>query len=133
MANYKNMGAMTFDNLANSAGDAPVITGLRTIRKATGETVILKKGTALALSGGTAGDGKLVILGTAAASNESLTANCILHEDVEVGASSDVPALVVISGHFNRNSLAVTDGYTITDADVEAFRVAGIFLANAMI
>lgn len=133
MANYKNMGAMTFDNLANSAGDAPVITGLRTIRNATGEAVILKKGTALALSGGTAGDGKLVILGTPAAADETLTANCILNEDVEVGASSDAPALVVISGHFNRNSLAVKDGYTITDADVEAFRVAGIFLANAMI
>ena len=41
----------------------------------------------LALSAGTAGDGKLVILGSTATTNETLTANCILAEDVEVGTT----------------------------------------------
>ena len=76
MANYEVMGEVKYANIWNSV-DVPVITGLRTIRKLSAAATY-KAGTALALSGGTAGDGKLVILGTAAASNETLTANCIL-------------------------------------------------------
>lgn len=131
MANYEVMGEQKYANIWNSV-DVPVITGLRTIRKLTGAAATYKAGTALALSGGTAGDGKLVILGTAAASNETLTANCILAEDVEVGTSADVQALVFLSGHANANKLAVASSHTITAAEIEAFRAAGIYLENAM-
>lgn len=131
MANYEVMGEVKYANIWNSV-DVPVITGLRTIRKLTGAAATYKAGTALALSGGTAGDGKLVILGTAAASNETLTANCILAEDVEVGTSADVQALVFLSGHANANKLAVASSHTITAAEIEAFRAAGIYLENAM-
>lgn len=131
MANYEVMGEVKYANIWNSV-DVPVITGLRTIRKLTGAAATYKAGTALALSGGTAGDGKLVILGTAAASNETLTANCILAEDVEVGTSADVQALVYLSGHANANKLAVASSHTITAAEIEAFRTAGIYLENAM-
>lgn len=132
MANYyETMGEQKYANIWNSA-DVPIITGLRTIRQLTGAAATYKAGTALALSGGTAGDGKLVILGTAAASNETLTANCILAEDVEVGTSADVQALVFLSGHANANKLAVASSHTITAAEIEAFRAAGIYLENAM-
>lgn len=131
MANYEVMGEQKYTNIWNSV-DVPIITGLRTIRKLTGAAATYKAGTALALSGGTAGDGKLVILGTAAASNETLTANCILAEDVEVGTDADVQALVYLSGHANANKLAVASSHTITAAEIEAFRAAGIYLENAM-
>lgn len=130
MANYEVMGEQKYTNIWNSV-DVPVITGLRTIRKLSAAATY-KAGTALALSGGTAGDGKLVILGTAAASNETLTANCILAEDVEVGTDADVQALVYLSGHANANKLAVASSHTITAAEIEAFRAAGIYLENAM-
>ena len=130
MANYETMGELKYANIWNSV-DVPVITGLRTIRKLSAAATY-KAGTALALSGGTAGDGKLVILGTAAASNETLTANCILAEDVEVGTDADVQALVFLSGHANANKLAVASSHTITAAEIEAFRAAGIYLENAM-
>lgn len=130
MANYEVMGEVKYANIWNSV-DVPVITGLRTIRKLSA-VATYKAGTALALSGGTAGDGKLVILGTAAASNETLTANCILAEDVEVGTDADVQALVYLSGHANANKLAVASSHTITAAEIEAFRAAGIYLENAM-
>ena len=129
MANYEVMGEVKYANIWNSV-DVPIITGLRTIRKLTGAAATYKAGTALALSGGTAGDDKLVILGTAAASNETLTANCILAEDVEVGTDADVQALVFLSGHANK--LAVASSHTITAAEIEAFRAAGIYLENAM-
>lgn len=131
MANYEVMGEVKYANIWNSV-DVPIITGLRTIRKLTGAAATYKTGTALALSGGTAGDDKLVILGTAAASNETLTANCILAEDVEVGTDADVQALVFLSGHANANKLAVASSHTITAAEIEAFRAAGIYLENAM-
>lgn len=130
MANYEAMGEMKYANIWNSA-DVPIITGLRTIRKLSAAATY-KAGTALALSGGTAGDGKLVILGTAAESNETLTANCILAEDVEVGTGVDVQALVFLSGHANANKLIVASSHTITAAEIEAFRAAGIYLENAM-
>lgn len=131
MANYEVMGEQKYANIWNSV-DVPIITGLRTIRQLTGAAATYRAGTALALSGGTAGDGKLVILGTAAASNETLTANCILAEDVEVGTDADVQALVYLSGHANANKLAVASSHTITAAEIEAFRAAGIYLENAM-
>lgn len=131
MANYEVMGEVKYANIWNSV-DVPIITGLRTIRKLTGAAATYKAGTALALSGGTTGDDKLVILGTAAASNETLTANCILAEDVEVGTDADVQALVFLSGHANANKLAVASSHTITAAEIEAFRAAGIYLENAM-
>lgn len=120
MANYyEKMGETTFENLVNTVGGAPLTTGLRTILAGQGA---LKRGTALALNA----DKKLVILGTSSA-----TANCVLAEDIDATAA-DVDACVYLTGHFNRNTLAVKASYTITAADVEAFRAAGIFLDNSV-
>lgn len=120
MANYyETLGELGFDNIENSAGTAPIITGLRTILSGQG---VLKRGTALAINAA----GKMVILGT-----DSATANCILAEDVDA-TSADASAMVYLSGHFNANKLAVKASHTITAAEIEAFRSAGIYLENAM-
>ena len=104
-----------------------------TIRKEATAAATYKRGTVLALPAGTAGDGKLVILGSTATTNETLTANCILAEDVEVGTTADVTVLAYRTGHFARNKLIFGgSGYALKPADEEALRAAGILLSDAL-
>ena len=120
MANYyENLGEMQFDNLVNNVGGVPVVTALRPVLAGQG---VLARGTALALNA----DKKLVILGTSGG-----TADCVLAEEVDT-TGADAKALVYLSGHFNRNMLKVKAAYTITAADVEAFRAAGVYLDNSV-
>lgn len=124
----ENIGAVEYDGLiVNNVPVADVVT----VKLAAG-TGILKRGTVLALPAGTAGDGKLVILGSTATTNETLTANCILAEDVEVGTTADVTVLAYRTGHFARNKLAVASGYTLKATDEEELRKAGILLSDAI-
>lgn len=102
------------------------------IRKQSSDAVTLKRGTVLALSTGTAGDNLMVMLGTTAATNETLTANCILAEDVEVGTTEDAVALAYRTGHFASNKLIVASGKTFGAADKEALRDVGILISEAM-
>ena len=102
------------------------------IRKEATAAATYKRGTVLALSAGTAGDGKFVILGTTAATNETLTANCVLAEDAEVGTDADAVAIAYRTGHFNANMLTVAASYTLSAADKEALRTAGILLSDAV-
>ena len=110
----ETIGAVEYDGLiVNNVPVADVFSV--TIRKETAATV-LKRGTVLALSGsGTAADGCMVILGTTAASNEVLSANCVLADD-----------------HFARNKLIVKNGYTMTATDEEELRKGGILLSDAI-
>lgn len=126
----ENLGNVGYDGLI--VANEPVADVFTvTIRKeATAATY--KRGTVLALSAGTAGDGKLVILGPTATTNETLTANCILAEDVEVGTTADVTVLAYRTGHFARNKLAVASGYTLKATDEEELRKAGILLSDAI-
>lgn len=119
MANFEKLGECKFDNLINGVGNLPLITVLRTVLAGQG---ILKRETALAIGE----DNKLVILGT-----DGATANCILAQDVDT-TEGDATCLVWISGQFNRNSLTVKDGYTITADDVEDFRKVNIVIANSV-
>lgn len=73
-----------------------------------------------------------MILGSTATTNETLTANCILAEDVEVGTTTDVTVLAYRTGHFARNKLAVASGYTLKATDEEELRKAGILLSDAI-
>ena len=127
----KKLGEMNFDGLFTDVVPAVQVRG-GTIRKQTTSAVTLKRGTILAKSYGTAGDGKLVILGSTATTNETLTANCILAEDVEVGTAADATALAYRTGHFARNKLAVASGYTLKATDEEELRKAGILLSDAI-
>lgn len=127
----ENIGAVEYDGLiVNNVPVADVFSV--TIRKETAATV-LKRGTVLALSGsGTAADDCMVILGTTAASNEVLSANCVLADDVEVGTNANVTALAYRTGHFARNKLIFSGEYTLKPADEEALRAAGILLSDAL-
>ena len=100
----ENLGSVGYDGLI--VANEPVADVLTvTIRKEATAAATYKRGTVLALS---AGDGMLVILGSTATTNETLTANCILAEDVEVGTTADVTVLAYRTGHFARNKLALS-------------------------
>ena len=128
----ENLGSVGYDGLI--VANEPVADVFTvTIRKEAAAAATYKRGTVLALSAGTAGDGKLVILGSTATTNETLTANCILAEDVEVGTTADVTVLAYRTGHFARNKLIFGgSGYTLKPADEEALRAAGILLSDAL-
>ena len=128
----ENLGSVGYDGLI--VANEPVADVLTvTIRKEATAAATYKRGTVLALSAGTAGDGKLVILGSTATTNETLTANCILAEDVEVGTTADVTVLAYRTGHFARNKLIFGgSGYALKPADEEALRAAGILLSDAL-
>ena len=123
----ENLGNVGYDGLI--VANEPVADVFTvTIRKEATAAATYKRGTVLALSAGTAGDGKLVILGSTATTNETLTANCILAEDVEVGTTADVTVLAYRTGH----KLAVASGYTLKATDEEELRKAGILLSDAI-
>ena len=128
----ENLGSVGYDGLI--VANEPVADVFTvTIRKEATAAATYKRGTVLALSAGTAGDaGKLVILGSTATTNETLTANCILAEDVEVGTTADVTVLAYRTGHFARNKLAVASGYTLKATDEEELRKAGILRSDAI-
>ena len=125
----KSLGTMEFDGLIADINPKLVVSG-GTIRKLSKADTI-KRGTILAKSGGTAGDNKLVVLGTAAASNEVLTAYCILCDDVEVGTMADATVAVYLAGCFDPNKVVMTNSHTLTEADKDALRNGGIVFKAA--
>ena len=126
----ENLGSVGYDGLI--VANEPVADVFTVTIRKEAAAATYKRGTVLALSAGTADGGKLVILGTTADTNETLTANCILAEDVEVGTTADVTVLAYRTGHFARNKLAVASGYTLKATDEEELRKAGILLSDAI-
>lgn len=127
----ENLGTVDYDGLiVTNEPVADVFTV--TIRKEASAKATLKRGTVLAVASGAAGEGKMVALGTTAASNETLTANAILCDDTEIGTDADVEATAYRTGHFARNKLAVASGYTLKATDEEELRKAGILLSDAI-
>lgn len=123
----ENLGSVSFDNLINqNTPEADVFTV--PLRAGQG---IVTRGTVLALS---SGDNAMVILGTTVGTNETLTANCILAQDVDTGEGTGDPvnALAYRTGHFNRNKLTVKTGHTLTKVDEENLRKGGILLDDAV-
>ena len=123
---HEKIGSVTPENLI--AGLEPKALKKTGILRKLSTAGTLARGTLLAKSSGSAGDGKLVIFGTSAASNETLTADCVLAEDVPVGTSADEPALVFITGNFNEDALILAIGASLTEADRDALRIRGILL-----
>lgn len=68
----------------------------------------------------------------AAQDAETLTPDCILCDDIDVGTTADVSALAYRTGKFNTSKLIVKTSYTMTDTDKEALRSAGILLDTAI-
>ena len=124
---YENLGECVPDNLI-AGNDIPLVTESGSIRSGQGA---LKRGTVLALSTGSTGDGKLVILGTTATpTTETLTAYGILADDVD--ATTGAVAEVYVTGQFNRDALIVKSEYTIKTEDIVALRDGGILVENIM-
>lgn len=118
MANLYESKTIGTDGLVydlNPATEAFMVT----IKANAGE---LKRGTVLAIGS----DGKMIVLGAGEG-----TANCILCDDTVVGAE-DTVAAAYRAGHFAVEKLAVAAAYTITAADKEALRDAGILVSNAV-
>lgn len=115
-----------YDELVNSATPATDVFSVTVAALA--EKVTLKRGTVLARSAKT---GKMSVLGTKAASGDTLTANCVLSDDVEAG-TADTPTFAYRTGHFNSNKLIVADEYTLTADDKEELRKCGILLSDAV-
>ena len=133
---YKNYEHMEYDGLITDVLPEVIVSGGK-IRKGSDE-VTLKRGTILAKSSGTAGDGKLVIdngwtaendsykVTTAAASNETLTAYAILCDDTVVGTEADVTTAIYIGGCFDLAKCTVAASHTVSEAEKDALRNGGI-------
>lgn len=125
----KKIGEVEFDGLVTDI-DPHIVIGTGVIRKASGAAVTLKRGTVLAKSTGTAGDNKLVVLGTSAQGDETLTANCILCDDVTVGTTEDATVAVYLAGCFDPEKV-ITNSHDLNDADKDALRNGGIVFKAA--
>lgn len=127
----ETIGTLEYDGLIYD-GRHPV--DVKTVKIRAGQGV-LARGTALALSGGTGGDDAMVALGTAAEADETLTADCILADEVDTGAEAGTAVVGVAyrTGHFTRQNIIVKNEYTLTAKDEAELRTGGIFLSDAVI
>lgn len=122
----KKLGEMTYDGLITDLTPPVQVRG-GTISKPA-EAVTYKRGVMLAKS---EKDGKLYILGTTAASGDTLTPDCILCDDTEIGTGADTPVTVYTAGCFDPEKVAMADGYTLTEADKDKLRERGIVFKAA--
>lgn len=122
----KKLGEMAYDGLVTNLTPSVQVSG-GTICKL-GAEATYKRGTLLAKS---AKDGKLYILGTTAASGDTLTPDCILCDETAVGTAADVPTAVYTAGCFDPEKVTVADGYTLTEADKDKLRERGIVFKAA--
>jgi len=123
------VGSVTQDNLIAKILPPAEVTGVL-IAKEDAAAATYKRGTVLAQS---ASDGKCVILGSTAATGDTLTAAYILADDVEVGTDADVSAVAYRSGCFNKEAVTVKDGSSISAADLDNLRKYGIVFADKML
>ena len=123
---HEKLGSVEFEKLFAGLEPKALVHGA-TIRKL-GTAATIKRGTLLSKS---STDGKLVVFGTAAASDETLTADCILTDDVDVGTSADENVTVYIAGNFNESALIFKEtGATISETDRDELRKKGIILGT---
>lgn len=124
---YEKVGEMTPDKLF-AGNNIPIHTVSGLVKSGQGK---LTRGTVLAMSGGSAGTGKLVVLGTAAASNETLTPYGILCDEVET-TGADAVAEIYLSGQFNKGALVLKEEYTLSADDIAALRNGGIYVESVV-
>ncbi|MDF2984892.1 MAG: hypothetical protein K0R50_402 [Eubacterium sp.] len=126
----RKVGKVAYDKLL--AGVSPAVHVNSGVIRQLGATATFPRGTVFAKSSGSAGDGKLVILGTTAITNETLTPDSILCDDTEIGTTAAVNAAVFTGGCFNIDALTVKDGYTLSEADKDKLRERGIYLGTVL-
>lgn len=132
MAKHLNdkIGSMEYDKLIAGMTPPPKVASGVITKLATAATY--PRGTILCRSSGIGDDGKLKILGTTAGSNETLTPDCILCDDEDIGTDADANVAVYVMGCFNEDALTVDDEHTITQADKDTLRERGIYLAQVL-
>lgn len=115
----ENIGAVEYDGLI--VANEPVA-DVVTVKLATGDG-ILKRGTVVTGAAGAA-------LAPASAALSATNGTYILTDDTDIGAA--VVATAYRTGHFARNKLRTDGKYTLTAADEEILRNAGILLSDAI-
>ena len=60
------------------------------------------------------------------------TPDCILCDDIEATGSGDIYTSAYKSGNFAKNKLEEVTGITLTDSDIEALRIKGIFVESVV-
>lgn len=113
----ETLGTVSPDNLIAGVYPAAEVSH----KEVKGGQGVLERGTLLAV--GSSGLEKI-------ASGTTGKANAVLAETIDT--AEETTAVVYVTGHFNANSLIVTDGYEITAEDKEALRVAGILVSDAV-
>lgn len=124
---YEHYEAFEYDSTLFAGTDPAPLVAEVTIAAASAETTY-KRGTILGLNSA----GKMIPFGSDVSSgNVTAKANMILANDTAVG-TSDVVAVAYRAGHFNRNKLIVSGGYTMKAEDEEELRKGGIYLSDAI-
>ena len=103
----EKLGEMTFDGLITDIKPAPEVRG----------GVIRKLSAAATLS--------------TANENETLTPDCILCDDIDVGTAADEKVAVYTAGCFDIGKVTVSASYTITEGDKDNLRMRGIVFKAA--
>ena len=118
MAKHLNdkVGSMEYDKLI-AGMTPPVKVASGVITKLTGSGATYKRGTILCRSSG---------------ASETLTPDCILCDDEEIGTDADVNVAVYVMGCFNEGAVTVKEDCDITQADRDALRERGIYLAQVL-
>ena len=119
----ENLGSVGYDGLI--VANEPVADVVTV--KLKGGAGILKRGTVVTGAAGAE-------LAPAAAALSATNGTYILAEDVEVGPVDPLgnTATAYRTGHFARNKLHTDGSYTLTAADEEILRNAGILLSDAI-
>lgn len=119
----ENIGAVEYDGLiVNNVPVADVVTVKLAIGKG-----ILKRGTVVTGAAGAA-------LAPASAALSATNGTYILTDDTDTGilVGAAMVATAYRTGHFARNKLHTDGSYTLTAADEEILRNAGILLSDAI-
>lgn len=126
---YRKVDELEYDNLITGISPDPEIEVVEMLQLAA-ETKY-KKGTLLGIHTADASAGKCVILGTVAGGGENIVPAYILAEDCTVSATADTPVSAYRSGCFAPEQVIVDDGYTLTDADIDALRTRNIVFKSS--
>lgn len=115
----EKVGSVDFDNIINDANPPADVVH---VQLAAGSG-ILKRGTIV--TGTPGGD-----MAPVAAALDSAKSTFVLADDTD--ATATTVAAAYRTGHFNRNKLTTNGSYTLTAADEEILRNAGILLSDAI-
>lgn len=123
----QKVGEMNYDGLITDINPPVEVRG-RTVA-AQGAEMTYKRGTIFTQG---QNDKKLYILGSSATTESgALFQDCVLCDDITVGASEEATVAVYTAGCFNPDKTAVGAGYTITEADKDELRKRNIVFKAA--